>query len=55
MIAYISLFNLTMANVSFLYTAEVAVDAAAGICIGAQFLNLIQISFTIEYMIDGFL
>ena len=35
MIAYISLFNLTMANVSFLYTAEVAVDSAAGIAIGA--------------------
>ena len=54
-IAYISIFNLTMANVSFLYTAEVAVDAAAGICIGVQFLNIIQISFTAEYMIGGWL
>ena len=55
MIGYIAFFNSTLGNVAFIYTAEVAVDSAAGIALAVQFVHMTQISFSVEYMIGGFL
>ena len=54
MILYIAFFNSTVGNVAFIYTAEVAVDSAAGITLSVQFFNMIIITSTVEYMIGGF-
>ena len=36
-----------------MYIPEVTVDAASGFAVGAQFFNLIWISFTFEFMINS--
>ena len=50
-ILYIVFFQLTIGNVTYIYTAEVAVDSAAGVALAVQFVNMTLISFTTEYMI----
>ena len=54
MTLFIAFFNLTVGNVTFIYTAEISVDSAAGIALAIQFVHMTQISFTVEYMIGGF-
>ena len=54
MTLFLAFFNLTVGNITFIYTAEVAVDKAAGIALAFQFVSMTQISLTVEYMIDGF-
>ena len=41
MLSYFAFFNCTVGNITFIYTAEVAVDSAAGIAIAVQFINMI--------------
>ena len=48
-------FQVSQGNVAHIYTAEVSVDAVAGFGISAQFINMIQITASLEYMMSGFL
>mmetsp|Transcript_41625 Transcript_41625/g.54827 ORF Transcript_41625/g.54827 Transcript_41625/m.54827 type:complete len:140 (+) Transcript_41625:25-444(+) len=52
-IVFISSFNSTTGAVSWLYIPEVCVDAATGLAVASQFLNLTIISFTFEFMINS--
>lgn len=46
-------YHWTTGGVAWLYTAEVGIDAASGFTSSGQFLTLILISFTFEYMINS--
>ena len=50
---FIVSFQLSQGSVAWLYIPEVLVDAASGFAAGAQFINLVLISFTFEYMIKS--
>ena len=50
---FVASFQLSQGSVAWLYIPEVCVDAASGFAAGAQFLNLIVISFTFEFMINS--
>ena len=49
----ITCYHLSQGSVAWLYIPEVTVDAASGFSTGAQFINLVLISFTFEYMINS--
>ena len=50
-IVFIGVFHLSQGSINWLYTPEVCVDAATGLALAGQFINLTIISFTFEYMI----
>ena len=50
---FIGTFEITQGSVAWLYIPEVTVDAAAGFATGAQFVNLMLITFTFEFMINS--
>ena len=52
-LAFILFFHLSQGSVAWLYVPEVTVDAASGLAVGAQFINLSIISLTFEFMIAG--
>ena len=49
----ITSFHWSQGSVALLYNAEVCVDAASGFVISAQFLELIVISLTFEFLIKS--
>ena len=51
--AFIGSFQLSQGSVAWLYIPEVTVDVTSGFASGAQFLNLILISLTFEFMINS--
>lgn len=50
---FIASFHWSTGGVAWLYTSEVAIDAASGFTSSGQFINCIIISFTFEYMINS--
>ena len=50
---FIGTFEFTQGSVAWLYIPEVTVDAATGFTTGAQFINLMLITFTFEFMINS--
>ena len=46
-------FCMGIGSLSWLYVAEVSVDASSGLSVASQFLNLTIISFAFEYMINS--
>ena len=50
---FIAAFQLSQGSVAWLYIPEVCVDAASGLAIAGQFINLTIISFTFDFMINS--
>ena len=50
---FVGTFNITQGSIAWLYIPEVTVDAAAGFATGAQYVNLMLIAFTFEFMINS--
>lgn len=53
LILFISGFQLSQGNVSFIYFAEACVDSAMGVVIACQFATMVLFSLTISYMVDS--
>lgn len=52
-ILFIFCFQISQGNVAWIYSAEVSVDAASGFTISAQFLAMLTVTGTLEYMMNG--
>ena len=52
-ILFILAFQLSQGSVAWLYVPEVCVDAATGLAVAGQFINLTIISLTFEFMINS--
>ena len=50
---FITSFQMTQGGVSWLYVAEVCVDAAVGFASNGQFLTLCLLSFSFEFLINS--
>ena len=50
---FIAAYHLSQGGVAWLYVSEVCIDAAMSFTSNGQFLTLILISFTFEYMINS--
>ena len=50
---FIVAFHLSHGSISWLYIAEVTVDQASGVVISGQFINLLWLTLTMEYMIKS--
>ena len=50
---YIGTFDISQGSIAWLYVPEVTVDAAAGFATGAQYVNLMLVAFTFEFMINS--
>ena len=50
---FIVTFNVTQGSIAWLYVPEVTVDAASGLCTSAQYINLMLMTFSFEFMINS--
>jgi len=53
LILFISGFQLSTGNLSFIYFAEACVDSAMGVVIACQFFTMVVFSLAISYMVDS--
>ena len=53
LLLFILAYQLSQGSIAWLYVAEVTVDQASGLVTSGQFINLLWLSLTMEYMIDG--
>ena len=54
-LVFIAFFQCSQGPLSFIYTAEVAVDSAIGIVISGQFLCMMMLTFSVPYMIESWM
>ena len=51
--AFITAFQFSQGPIAWMYSAEVAVDTALGLCVLALFLSLLEKAITMEFMVHS--